>query len=50
MGLGHSACLGVSVQKCLGGAGNLLRNDGTFLTRLGLVCQLEIGLEGQVIC
>ena len=39
--------LGVSVQKWLGGAGNMMRNDGTGSQRLA--CWFENGLEGQVI-
>ena len=40
--------IGVLIQKWLGGAGNLMRNDGTGSRRL--VCRFRNGLEGQVIC
>ena len=41
-GLDHSAWIGVPVWKWLGGAGNLLRNDGTISQRLA--CRFENGL------
>ena len=48
-GLAHSTWLGVLIRKWLGGAGNLMRNDGTFLIGLGLACRFENVFEGQVI-
>ena len=39
--------LGVSIKKWLGGADNLMRNDGTVSQRLA--CRFKNGLEGKLI-